>query len=92
MTLLLLLLPCRSDIAECKHTAEAAPVASSNDPGSTAWAARQLGVHYLKRYFLLIAFRWVGFWYGVLSGQGLCAFACWAGIRFLAVVCMQQHI
>lgn len=54
-----MLLPCRSDIAECKHTAEAAPVASSNDPGSTAWAARQLGVHYLKRYFLLIAFRWV---------------------------------
>lgn len=50
----------RSDIAECKHTAEAAPQASSNDPGSTAWAARQLGVHYLKRYFLLIAFRWVG--------------------------------
>jgi hypothetical protein len=48
---------CRADIAECKHTAEAAPQASSNDPGSTAWAARQLGVHYLKRYFLLIAFR-----------------------------------
>lgn len=49
----------RSDIAVCKHTAEAAPQGSSNDPGSTAWAARQLGVHYLKRYFLLIAFRWV---------------------------------
>lgn len=58
--LLLSLVLRRSDIAECKHTAEAAPQASSYDPNSTAWAARQLGVHYLKRYFLLIAFRWVG--------------------------------
>lgn len=48
----------REDIKACKHSAEAAP-AQSEDPGSTAWAARQLGVHYLKRYFLLIAFRWV---------------------------------
>jgi hypothetical protein len=46
----------REDIKACKHSAEAAP-AQSEDPGSTAWAARQLGVHYLKRYFLLIAFR-----------------------------------
>eukprot|EP00775_Hariotina_reticulata_P011247 gene11247-11396_t len=46
----------RDDIKACKHSAEAAP-GLSEDPGSTAWAARQLGVHYLKRYFLLIAFR-----------------------------------
>lgn len=46
----------RDDIKACKHSAEAAP-GQSEDPFSTAWAARQLGVHYLKRYFLLIAFR-----------------------------------
>ena len=47
----------RADIKACKHLAEAGPPASSEDPNSTAWAARQLGVHYLKRYFLLVAFR-----------------------------------
>ncbi|WIA11258.1 hypothetical protein OEZ85_011384 [Tetradesmus obliquus] len=46
----------REDIKACKHNASA-PGQSSDDPGSMAWAARQLGVHYLKRYFLLIAFR-----------------------------------
>ncbi|KAF6255732.1 inositol hexakisphosphate-domain-containing protein [Scenedesmus sp. NREL 46B-D3] len=46
----------REDIKACKHNA-AAPGQSSDDPGSMAWAARQLGVHYLKRYFLLVAFR-----------------------------------
>eukprot|EP00878_Enallax_costatus_P006221 GHUV01006524.1.p1 GENE.GHUV01006524.1~~GHUV01006524.1.p1 ORF type:complete len:1656 (+),score=579.22 GHUV01006524.1:267-5234(+) len=47
----------RDDIKACKHTASAAAPGQTEDPGSTAWAARQLGVHYLKRYFLLIAFR-----------------------------------
>jgi hypothetical protein len=37
-------------------SAEAAPQASEEDPATAAWAARQLGLHYLKRYFLLIAF------------------------------------
>lgn len=47
----------REDIKACKHIAESAPYASSEDPQTAAWAARQLGVHYLKRYFLLISFR-----------------------------------
>lgn len=63
----------RADIAVCKHAAEAAPQASSNDPGSTAWAARQLGVHYLKRYFLLIAFRWVHKDKKRNSNRGVCS-------------------
>lgn len=37
--------------------AEAAPGAATEDPQTAAWAARQLGVHYLKRYFLLISYR-----------------------------------
>lgn len=49
---------CRYVPQACKHNASA-PGQSSDDPGSMAWAARQLGVHYLKRYFLLIAFRCV---------------------------------
>lgn len=48
----------RQDIKRCKHLAEV-PSADREDPGSSAWAARQLGVHYLKRYFLLICFRCV---------------------------------
>ncbi|GBF92770.1 paladin [Raphidocelis subcapitata] len=47
----------REDIKACKHIAESAPSAASEDPQTAAWAARQLGVHYLKRYFLLIAYR-----------------------------------
>jgi len=47
----------RDDIKACKHIAEAAPSAANEDPQTAAWAARQLGVHYLKRYFLLIAYR-----------------------------------
>lgn len=64
----------REDIKACKHNAEAAPVQISEDPGSMAWAARQLGVHYLKRYFLLIAFRWVLLgWIGLgANEQGGC--------------------
>ncbi len=46
----------REDVQRCKHIAAASPAASSEDPLTAAWAARQLGVHYLKRYFLLIAF------------------------------------
>jgi hypothetical protein len=46
----------REDIKACKHIAEAAP-SFIDDPQTAAWAARQLGVHYLKRYFLLIAYR-----------------------------------
>ncbi|KAI8474087.1 MAG: inositol hexakisphosphate-domain-containing protein [Monoraphidium minutum] len=47
----------REDIKACKHIAEAAPGAATEDPQTAAWAARQLGVHYLKRYFLLVSYR-----------------------------------
>lgn len=45
----------RADIQRCKSIAEAGK-SSSDDPATAAWAARQLGLHYLKRYFLLISF------------------------------------
>lgn len=62
------------DIHDCKAQANAiaAPAAApaGASPGSITaaavaplgpqLAARQLGLHYLKRYFLLIAYRWVG--------------------------------
>ncbi len=47
----------REDIKACKRIAEAAPSSATDDPQTAAWAARQLGVHYLKRYFLLVAYR-----------------------------------
>ncbi|KAF5832016.1 hypothetical protein DUNSADRAFT_12232 [Dunaliella salina] len=50
------------DIKQCKETADAAPdTLLQADPqavvNSSHSAARQLGLHYLKRYFLLIAYR-----------------------------------
>jgi hypothetical protein len=47
----------REDIKACKHIAEAAPGADAEDPAAAGWAGRQLGLHYLKRYFLLISYR-----------------------------------
>jgi hypothetical protein len=47
----------REDVKACKHIAESAPGADTEDPQTAAWAARQLGLHYLKRYFLLISYR-----------------------------------
>lgn len=47
----------RLDIKHCKRTMEAAPAPTMEQPLNERWAARQLGIHYLKRYFLLIAFR-----------------------------------
>lgn len=45
----------RDDIAECRDSADAPSDAAASN--SAAWGARQLGVHYLRRYFLLISFR-----------------------------------
>ncbi len=45
------------DIRCCKHTFDNAPAATAANLQSAAWAARRLGLHYLKRYFLLICFR-----------------------------------
>lgn len=45
------------DIRSCKHSFETAPAATTFNLQSAAWAARRLGLHYLKRYFLLICFR-----------------------------------
>ena len=47
----------REDIKACRRIASAAPSSATDDPQTSAWAARQLGVHYLKRYFLLICYR-----------------------------------
>lgn len=47
----------RDDIHECRDMAGSASQAGAQDPTSAAWGARQLGIHYLRRYFLLIAFR-----------------------------------
>ncbi|MEW5312440.1 MAG: hypothetical protein WDW38_004074 [Sanguina aurantia] len=45
-----------ADIRKCKMQAEEEP-AGKGIESVGEFAARQLGVHYLKRYFLLIAYR-----------------------------------
>ena len=54
------------DIQNCKAQAEAPAAPAADTPGGAAlavaplgpqFAARQLGLHYLKRYFLLITYR-----------------------------------
>uniref|UniRef100_A0A7S3QUH6 Tyrosine specific protein phosphatases domain-containing protein n=1 Tax=Dunaliella tertiolecta TaxID=3047 RepID=A0A7S3QUH6_DUNTE len=66
------------DIRQCKETADAAPdTLLQADPqavvNSSHSAARQLGLHYLKRYFLLITYRC----YLESGGSNQCGFDKW---------------
>lgn len=76
----------------CHWQADEAAEPQRGGPGGTPsfaaplgaqFAARQLGLHYLKRYFLLITYRWVGAGAArarALGGRGALWSGGWGGV------------
>lgn len=68
----------KGDIKQCKVLSEMnLQEGSGPRAADRAWATRQLGIHYLRRYFYLIAYRC----YQELGESRAIGFAQWASIR-----------